>query len=89
MKIKKLKIKIKGWLLVKLAVARKEVKTLKERITDDVLERQKYIDEISYKDALIRELLLKLDTEERNKWLKEHNYERYFDKKKRTKKKVC
>ena len=86
MKIKKLKIKIKGWLLVKLARARKEAKILKKQITDDVLERQKYIDEISYKDSLIRELLLKFDADEQEKWLKEHNYERYFYKKKRIKK---
>ncbi len=86
MKMKKLKIKIKGWLLVKLAKARKEVRILKERITDDVLETQKYVDEIANKDRLIRDLLLKLDEEEKNEWLKENNYERYFDKKKRTKK---
>ena len=86
MKLKKMKIKVKGWLLVKLAKARKEVRILKERITDDVLETQKYIDEISNKDRLIRDLLLKLNDEERNEWLKEHNYERYFNKAKRTKK---
>lgn len=85
-KIKKIRFKIKGSLLVKLAKARKDVKVLKERITEDVLETQKYIDEISNKDMLIRDLLLKLNEEERNDWLKEHNYERYFNKTKRTKK---
>lgn len=86
MRFKKIKIKVKGWLLVKLAKARKEVRVLKERITDDVLERQQYIDEIANKDRLIRDLLLKLNEDTRNNWLKENNYERYFDKKKRTKK---
>lgn len=86
MKLKKIKIKIKGWLLVKLARARKEVRTLRERIADDVLEMQKVSDEISNKDRLIRDLLLKLDDDTRSKWLKENNYERYFDKKKRIKK---
>ena len=85
-KMKQLKIKIKGCLLVKLAKARKDVRVLKERITDDVFETQKYIDEISNKDRLIRDLLLKLDEDTRSEWLKENNYERYFDKKKRTKK---
>jgi hypothetical protein len=59
---------------------------LKERITDDVLETQQYIDEISNKDRLIRDLLLRLDEDTRKEWLKENNYERYFDKKKRIKK---
>lgn len=85
-KIKKIKFKIKGSLLVKLAKARKDVKVLKERITDDVLEAQKYIDEISNKDLLIRDLLLKLNEDDRKEWLKEHNYERYFNKTKRVKK---
>jgi len=86
MKLKKLKIKVKGWLLVKLATSRKEARVLRERIADDVLDRQKYIDEISNKDRLIRDLLLKLDDDTRKQWLKENNYERYFTKTKRTKK---
>lgn len=86
MKVKSLKIKVKGWLLVKLAKARKDIRTLKEQITDDVLERQQYFDEIANKDRLIRDLLLKLDEDTRKEWLKENNYERYFDKAKRTKK---
>lgn len=86
MKLKKLKIKIKGSLLVKLAKARKDVRVLRERIADDALDTQKYVDEIANKDRLIRDLLLKLDNETRDAWLKENNYERYFDKKKRTKK---
>jgi hypothetical protein len=85
-KIKQIKIKIKGCLLVKLAKARKDVRVLRERIADDALGVQKYVDELSNKDRLIRDLLLKLDDETRDAWLKEHNYERYFDKKKRTKK---
>lgn len=86
MKIKQIKIKIKGCLLVKLAKARREIKALRERVADDVLDTQAFNDEISKRDRLIRDLLLKLDDETRNDWLKEHNYERYFDKKKRTKK---
>ena len=86
MKLNKIKIKVKGWLLVKLAKARKDIRTLKEQITDDVLERQQYFDEIANKDRQIRDLLLMLDEDTRNNWLKENNYERYFDKKKRTKK---
>ena len=86
MKLKKLKIRVKGWLLVKLALARKEVRTLRKRVADDVLETQKINDEISHKDRLIRDLLLKLDDNTRREWLKENNYERYFDKKKRAKK---
>ena len=85
-KIKQIKIKIKGCLLVKLAKARREIKALRERVADDVLDTQTYNDEISNKDRLIRDLLLKLDEDTRNEWLKENNYERYFDKKKRTKK---
>ena len=85
-KMKQLKIKIKGCLLVKLAKTRREVKTLRERVADDVLDTQKYNDEISNKDRLIRDLLLRLEEDERKEWLKEHNYERYFDKTKRTKK---
>lgn len=86
MKLKKLKIKVKGWLLVKLATSRKEVRVLRERIADDVLDRQKYVDEISNKERLIRDLLLKLDDDTRKQWLKENNYERYFTKTKRVKK---
>jgi hypothetical protein len=85
-KMKQLKIKIKGCLLVKLAKARREVKTLRERVADDVLDTQKYNDEIANKDRLIRDLLLRLEEDERKEWLKEHNYERYFDKAKRVKK---
>ena len=86
MKLKKLKIKVKGWLLVKLVTSRKEVRVLRERIADDVLDRQKYVDEISNKNRLIRDLLLKLDDDTRKQWLKENNYERYFTKTKRVKK---
>lgn len=86
MKFKNIKIKIKGWLLVKLAKARREVRILKEQVAEDVLNRQAYYDLIADKDRLIRDLLLKLEEEERNIWLKENNYEGYFIKKKRIKK---
>ena len=85
-KIKQFKIKIKGCLLVKLAKARKDVRVLRERVADDALDVQKYVDEIANKDRLIRDLLLMLDDDTRNNWLKENNYERYFNKAKRTKK---
>lgn len=85
-KIKQIKIKIKGCLLVKLAKARKDVRVLRERVADDAVDVQKYVDERASKDRLIRDLLLMLDEDTRNNWLKENNYERYFDKKKRIKK---
>ena len=44
------------------------------------------VDEISNKERLIRDLLLKLDDDTRKQWLKENNYERYFTKTKRVKK---
>lgn len=86
MKLKKLKIKIKGWLLVKLASLRKDNRILRAKIADNVIEMQKVNDAITTKDRLIRDLLLKLDDDTRKMWLKEYNYERYFDKKKPIKK---
>lgn len=82
--MKKLKIKIKGWLLVKIAKYRKEIKAYKERITEDVLEKQKLIDKMNIMQGDVRELLLKLPKEDRELWLKEKgkDYERHTPKKK-------
>lgn len=82
--MKKLKIKIKGWLLVKIAKYRKEIKAYKERIAEDVLEKQKLIDKMNIMQGDVRELLLKLPKEDRELWLKEKgkDYERHTPKKK-------
>lgn len=86
--MKKLKIKIKGWLLVKIARYRKQIKTYKEKIADNILKEQEYIDKMNLMQNDIRELLLKLSKEDRNNWLKQKGkeYERYFNKKKWIKK---
>ena len=59
-KVNTLKMKIKSHLLVKLAIARKENKYLKEKLAQEVIEKRKIIDEISIKNAKIRELTLKV-----------------------------
>lgn len=80
--------KIKGLLLVKIAKLRKEIKIYKERIAEDVLEKQGLIDKITLLENDIRQLTLKLPKEERELWLKERNKknERHTPKKKRIKK---
>ena len=81
--MKKLKIKIKGWLLVKIAKYRKEINAYKNRITEDVLEKRKLIDKINLLENDVRKLLLKLPKDERELWLKERNKnERHTPKKK-------
>ena len=84
--MKKLKIKLKGVLVLKIAKLRKEIKAYKQRLADDVLKEQEYIDKITLMENDIRELLLKLSKEDRDEWMKGKNYERYFNKKKRFKK---
>lgn len=84
--MKKLKIKIKGFLVLKIAKLRKEIKAYKERLAEDVIREQEYIDKISLMQSDIRDLLLKLPKEEREEWMKGKNYERYFTKAKRIKK---
>ena len=86
--MKKLKIKIKGLLVLKIAKLKKEIKAYKERILQDVLKEQEYIDKINLLELDIRELLLKLPKEERELWLKERNKknERHTPKKKWIKK---
>lgn len=82
--MKKLKIKLKGILVLKIAKLRKEIKAYKERIAEDVLREQEYIDKMNLLQGDIRELLLKLPKEERELWLKERNKknERHTPKKK-------
>lgn len=82
--MKKFKIKIKGWLLVKIAKYRKEIKAYKMRIDEDILREQEYIDMINLLQDDIRQLTLKLPKEERELWLKERNKknERHTPKKK-------
>ena len=83
--MKKLKIKLKGLLLVKIAKYRKEIKAYKDRIANDVLLHQELIDKINLMQDDIRQLLLKLPKEERELWLRERNREneRHTPKKKR------
>lgn len=61
LKIKKLKMKYKSFLIVKLSLARKENKFLKEKVTNAILDEQKYIDKISLMQNEIRQLKLKLN----------------------------
>lgn len=86
--MKKLKIRIKNSLILKIAKLRKEIKIYKNRITQDVLKEQQYIDEMNILQGKIRELLLKLPKEERELWLrtKGENHEGHSAKTKRTKK---
>lgn len=58
--IKKIKMRYKSNLLVKLASARKEVKYLKEKLAEEVIEKRKIIDEITKKEEEIRKLSLKI-----------------------------
>lgn len=82
--MKKIKIKLKGVLVLKIAKLRKEIKAYKERLAEDVLKEQELIDKINILEDNIRQLLLKLSKEERELWLKERNKknERHTPKKK-------
>ena len=57
--IKNIKLKIKSNLLVKLAQARKDTRTFKEKLAEEVLKNQKLIDEITILKIKNRELTLK------------------------------
>ena len=59
-KIKNTKIRIKKSLILKIAKLRKENKLYKERITEDVLKEQEYIDKITLLENEIRQLNLKI-----------------------------
>ena len=57
--ILKTKIRIKRLLIIKIAQLRKENKLYKNRITEDVLKEQQYIDKITLLENEIRQLKLK------------------------------
>lgn len=54
--MKKLKIKIKGWLVVKIAELRKDNRHLKNKIEELILNERKYIDEMNNLKRKIRTL---------------------------------
>ena len=88
--MKKLKFKIKGWLLVKLAKARRETNAYKEKLAEAVLKEKDYIDKINLMQNDVRQLLLKLDEPDRELWLKKEGreYARFTTKTKRIKNKI-
>lgn len=88
--MKKLKFKIKGWLLVKLAKARRETRIYKDKLAESVLKEQEYIDKINLMQDDVRQLLLKLDAPDRELWLKKEGreYARFTTKKERVKNKI-
>lgn len=56
--MKKLKTKIKGWLIVKIAVLRKQNKRLKNKLEELILKEQDYIDEMNLMKSELRKLRL-------------------------------
>ena len=54
--MKKLKIKIKGWLVVKIAELRKDNRHLRNKIEELILNERKYIDEMNNLKRKIRTL---------------------------------
>lgn len=62
--MKKLKTRIKGWLIVKIAKLRKDNKFLKEKIQELILKEQDYIDKFNLMKSEIRSL--KLENERLN-----------------------
>ena len=67
-RINKWKIRIKRLLIIKIAELRKEIKTYKERITDDVIKEREYIDKITLLEGEIRDLKLKIKDLEKWKY---------------------
>lgn len=68
-KTKKIKTRIKGWLIVKIAQLRKENKRLKAKVEEFVLKEQDYIDELNRLKSKIRGLKLeneRLEKDARN-----------------------
>lgn len=68
-KTKKIKTRIKGWLIVKIAQLRKENKKLKTKVEEFVLKEQDYIDELNRLRSEIRGLKLeneRLEKDARN-----------------------
>lgn len=56
--MKKLKTRIKGWLIIKIAKLRKENKRLKEQLEKVKSKEQKYIDKINVLKSELRKLRL-------------------------------
>lgn len=56
--MKKLKIQIKGWLVVKIAELRKNNRHLRNKIEELILNERKYIDEMNNLKRQIRTLKL-------------------------------
>lgn len=54
--MKKLKIQIKGWLVVKIAELRKDNRHLRNKIEELILNERKYIDEMNNLKRQIRTL---------------------------------
>ena len=54
--MKKLKIKIKGWLVVKIAELRKDNRHLRNKIEELILNERKYMDEMNNLKRKIRTL---------------------------------
>lgn len=68
-KTKKIKTRIKGWLIVKIAQLRKENKKFKTKVEEFVLKEQDYIDELNRLKSEIRGLKLeneRLEKDARN-----------------------
>lgn len=68
-KTKKIKTRIKGWLIVKIAQLRKENKKLKIKVEEFVLKEQDYIDELNRLKSEVRGLKLeneRLEKDARN-----------------------
>ena len=82
--MKKLKIKIRGFLIFKIIKLEKEIRAYRKKIADNALIEQQYIDKMKLLEIDVRDLLLKLSKDERELWLKERNKknERHTPKKK-------
>lgn len=66
--MKKLKTRIKGWLIVKIAKLRRDNKTLKNKLEELVLKEQDYIDKMNLMKSELRKLRLeneKLNSEKK------------------------
>lgn len=71
--MKKLKIKIKGFLVLKIVKYRKEIKAYKKRIQEDILKEQEFDDKITLLENEIRQLILKLPKEQQELYLRSKN----------------
>ena len=57
-RVKKIKTRIKGWLIVKIAKLRRENKRLKNKLEEFILKEQDYIDKINLMKSELRKLRL-------------------------------